>query len=384
MHNLISYMSKSAAPISMRQEAIDALGTWTKPSVLDRVDGRYRGEITREPNLIREKAHKPLVDLLVIQEESLRESSAKALGKLGIENGAEALLASVGQDKSSRVRIAAIRALAQMNAGNTAQGIEAALADREKSVRIAGLTLLEQLDLEPAVKVKLLSEVIEKQTTEEKQAAITALGKLPYAATKESFNALIAKMDKKNIQTDVLLELSEAVENTNDPGLKEKYAKSESAFWGGNQLASYQISLNGGDPVKGKTLFLQSQTGQCMRCHAIDDMGGNVGPPMDGIASKLSRQELLESLVDPSKRIAPGYGIVVLDLDNGQKVSGVLAKESANELLLQQGSKPDTLIQKSNVKERTDVASSMPDMKAILSRREIRDLVSYLSTLKEH
>jgi putative heme-binding domain-containing protein len=384
MQNLISYMSKSAAPISMRQEAIDALGTWTKPSVLDRVDGRYRGEITREPNLIREKAHKPLVDLLVIQEESLRESSAKALGKLGIENGAEALLASVGQDKSSRVRIAAIRALAQMNAGNTAQGIEAALADREKSVRIAGLTLLEQLDLEPAVKVKLLSEVIEKQTTEEKQAAITALGKLPYAATKESFNALIAKMDKKNIQTDVLLELSEAVENTNDPGLKEKYAKSESAFWGGNQLASYQSSLNGGDPVKGKTLFLQSQTGQCMRCHAIDDMGGNVGPPMDGIASKLSRQELLESLVDPSKRIAPGYGIVVLDLDNGQKVSGVLAKESANELLLQQGSKPDTLIQKSNVKERTDVASSMPDMKAILSRREIRDLVSYLSTLKEH
>jgi len=226
--------------------------------------------------------------------------------------------------------------------------------------------------------------VIEKQTTEEKQAAIVALGKLPYSATKESFDALIAKMDKKNIQSDVLLELSEAVENINDPGLQEKYTKSETAFWGGNQLASYQSSLNGGDPIKGKTLFLQSQTGQCMRCHAIDDMGGNVGPAMDGIASKLSKQELLESLIDPSKRIAPGFGIVTLELDNGHKISGVLSKESQKDLLLQQGSKPDTLIQKSNVEERKDAASSMPDMKAILSRREIRDLVSYLYTLKEH
>ena len=109
-----------------------------------------------------------------------------------------------------------------------------------------------------------------------------------------------------------------------------------------------------------------------------------MGPHMDGIATKLSRQELLESLIDPSKRIAPGFGIVVLDLDNGQKISGVLAKESTNDLMLQQGSKPDTLIQKSNIVERKDAASSMPDMKAILSRREIRDLVSYLSTLKDH
>lgn len=384
MQNLITYLQNPAAPQTMRKEAIDALSTWTKPSVLDRVDGRYRGEITREPNLIREKAFEPLFDLLKGQEESLRESAANAMGKLGIESGSEALLASVKQDKSSKVRIAAIQALAQMNSENTAKGIESALDDREKSVRIAGLTLLEQLELGVELKVKLLTEVIEKQTTEEKQTAIVALGKLPYSATKESFDALIAKMDKKNIQSDVLLELSEAVENINDPGLKEKFTKSETAFWGGNKLASYQSSLNGGDAVKGKSLFLQSQTGQCMRCHAIDDMGGNVGPAMDGIASKLSRQELLESLIDPSKRIAPGYGMLILDLDNGHKISGILGKESQKDLLLQQGSKPDTLIQKSNVVERKDAASSMPDMIAILSRREIRDLVSYLSTLKEH
>jgi hypothetical protein len=47
------------------------------------------------------------------------------------------------------------------------------------------------------------------------------------------------------------------------------------------------------------------------------------------------------------------------------------------------GNQPDTLIQKKDIKTQKMAASSMPDMKAILSRREIRDLVSYLATLKE-
>ena len=40
----------------MRAEAIDALSTWAKPSVVDRVDGRYRGVIQRDPALVKNKA----------------------------------------------------------------------------------------------------------------------------------------------------------------------------------------------------------------------------------------------------------------------------------------------------------------------------------------
>ena len=48
----------------MRAEAIDALSTWAKPSVLDRVDGRYRGVIQRDPTIVKNKAGETLVELL--------------------------------------------------------------------------------------------------------------------------------------------------------------------------------------------------------------------------------------------------------------------------------------------------------------------------------
>lgn len=383
MQLLISYIQQPTAPAAMRQEAIDALSTWTKPSVLDRVDGRYRGEITREGNLVRQAASKPLIEMLANKEEGLRLSAAKALGKLGIAEGSEPLLAVLRNDASPEVKVAAIQSLAKMEASNTATAIEVALGDREKSVRVAGLDLLEQLKVDNELKVKLLADVIDKRTTEEKQAAIMALSRLPVANTQATFVNLLGKMEKNQLQQEVLLELIEAVEGTGEQALKEKLASNQQKLWAGNETASYQSSLNGGDVVKGRSIFFQSQVGQCMRCHAFGDMGGNVGPALDGIGAKLSRQEILESLIDPSKRIAPGFGLVSLKLDNGQQVNGTLAKETGNELLVRQGSKPDTLVRKSNITERKDAPSSMPDMKQLLSRREIRDLVSYLATLKE-
>lgn len=383
MENLIAYIQKKDAPLAMRQEAIEALGTWTKPSVLDRVDGRYRGEVNREGNLVREKASGALMAMLNERSPELRLSAVNALGRLDIEEASSPLLALVQSDPSSDVKIAALKAISRMEAQETPIAIEKALADSDKTVRVAGLTLLEQLELDRELKVNLLSEVIEKRTTEEKQAALISLGKIPVEYTKGTFEGLLNHMASNKLPTDILLELSEAVENADDQELTDKYAAAAAKLWDGDMIASYQSSLNGGDVVRGRTLFFQSQTGQCMRCHAYDDMGGNVGPPMNGIASTLSRQEILESLVDPSKRIAPGYGIVTLNLDDGKRVTGVLSEENNASILVKQGNSPDTLVQKKDIAERRDAPSSMPDMKAVLSRREIRDLVAYLSTLKD-
>ncbi|MCL6260169.1 HEAT repeat domain-containing protein [Aquiflexum sp. TKW24L] len=383
MQNLITYISNPSAPLALRQEATEALGTWTKPSVLDRVDGRYRGEVTRDGALVRTAATEPLIKLLNEKEISLKIAAVNAIGRLGIADGSDELLALIQSDKSPEVRVASIQALAKMNAANTATGIEKAIADSDKSVRVAGLSLLEQLDLDKELKVKLLNEIIEKRTTEEKQAALVALGKLPAENTKPIFEGLFVKMSAGKLPTDILLELSESVELSKDQSLAQGYQKAAEQLWKGDELASYQSSLNGGDVVKGRGIFFQSQTGQCMRCHAYDDMGGNVGPSINGIGRKLSRQEILESLIDPSKRIAPGYGIAMLELNNGRAINGVLEKETNSSVLIKMGNNPDTLIQKKDIKTQKMAASSMPDMKAILSRREIRDLVSYLVTLKE-
>ncbi len=49
LQNLVHYAARTDVPAAMRAEAIATISTWPKPSVADRVDGRYHGEINTRP-----------------------------------------------------------------------------------------------------------------------------------------------------------------------------------------------------------------------------------------------------------------------------------------------------------------------------------------------
>ena len=112
-------------------------------------------------------------------------------------------------------------------------------------------------------------------------------------------------------------------------------------------------------------------------------MGGNAGPRLNGVATRLSRPQLLEALINPSARLAPGYGTVTLQLKNGKTISGVLEEETKGSLVVKAGDQGKEVVPKDQIAKRTNAASSMPEMRYILSKKEIRDVVSFLSTLKE-
>jgi quinoprotein glucose dehydrogenase len=147
--------------------------------------------------------------------------------------------------------------------------------------------------------------------------------------------------------------------------------------------ASYAGSLLGGDANRGAGIFYGNQTAQCIRCHAYGDYGGSAGPRLNGVATRLTREQILEALINPSARIAPGFGTVSLELTSGKKVNGILQMEKPNGLLVKVGDKPDTLITTESIAKRTNGMSSMPPMRFLLSKKELRDLVSFLATMKE-
>ena len=47
-----------------------------------------------------------------------------------------------------------------------------------------------------------------------------------------------------------------------------------------------------------------------MKCHAVDGKGGVVGPDLAGIGLKYKREDLMTSVLEPSKVIAQGYETV--------------------------------------------------------------------------
>lgn len=62
-----------------------------------------------------------------------------------------------------------------------------------------------------------------------------------------------------------------------------------------------------GDPTRGRDVVL-GRDGNCLLCHAVPETGarfmGNLGPPLSGIASRMSAGEVRLRLVD-SRRVNP-------------------------------------------------------------------------------
>ena len=141
-------------------------------------------------------------------------------------------------------------------------------------------------------------------------------------------------------------------------------------------------TLFGGDQDQGKRIFLRDNSAQCIRCHKLGEYGGEVGPDLSNIASVLGREELLAAMIDPSARLAPGYGTISLVMDDGAKIVGVLQGESADSLMVRTADGMSSRLSQQRITSKDYIPSSMPSMEGVLNKQEIRDLVAFLVTLK--
>ena len=148
-------------------------------------------------------------------------------------------------------------------------------------------------------------------------------------------------------------------------------------------LAFRDALLQGGSANAAATPFVENPAAQCTRCHTVRNAGSDVGPNLTGVATRLTRDQILESLLEPSARIAAGYGTVGITLKNGKRVDGTLRDETATDVVLMAGTPPaEQRIAKSEIAERTNPVSAMPPVGLIVKPRDVRDLVAYLSTLR--
>jgi putative heme-binding domain-containing protein len=346
------------------------------------VDGRFRGAIKRDLALVKNKTANTFIQLLNNKDTLVRLSSVKAINKLGISQGNAMLLALLKNDKNAEVKVEALKALASMPNQFIGQAIKIALTGKDKSVRVAGIDLIGNMNIPKPLMVTLLSDVINTKTTEEKQAALLTLGHLPVEHTNKVFDDLLNQMANGKVSPDLYFELGEAIDSTRSPQLITRYKSATSKLSKDDLTASFAGSLYGGDANRGRNIFFTNQSAQCIRCHSYDDMGGNAGPRLNGVATRLPRPKLLEALINPSARLAPGFGVVTVELKERKTIAGVLLDENDKSLTIKVSDKQNEVIAKDKVMKRTNAASSMPEMRYILSKKEIRDVVSFLSGLK--
>lgn len=139
-----------------------------------------------------------------------------------------------------------------------------------------------------------------------------------------------------------------------------------------------------GDPERGRKLFFEAAGVACFKCHVVNGEGGAVGPNLSTVGSQFNRDILIESILHPSKAIREGYQQVIVELKNGDSVSGAVKGESADSITLQDSEARLQTLRKGDIAQRrTSELSLMPEgLHAALSPAEFADVIAYLEGLK--
>jgi putative heme-binding domain-containing protein len=143
-----------------------------------------------------------------------------------------------------------------------------------------------------------------------------------------------------------------------------------------------------GDPDRGARVLFRAGLA-CLQCHAVAGVGPTLGPDLAKLGPDARGAHLVESLLEPSRTIRPGYETITLALEDGTVLTGLKAAETADAISLRDPARGGQTIavEKARVADRRDGGDSvMPDglVNALGSRQEFLDLVRLLDELSAH
>lgn len=369
------------APDHLRRAAVEMLANWEKPSGRDNVLCDWRPIAERDIAPAKAAFEKHFVAMMTGSND-LRSDVVNAAVKLGIkEIGPTLRQIVVADDRPGRERADALAALAFLKDEKAEELIRMSREASDPTLRAGALDLWSQASPDEAISA-LLAAMSSKERVE-RQGAAKSLGESKGQGADEAMACAIESIAKGELPQDSWLDVLEAAAKRNNDVVKRALDTVAAVRPKDNPLADYVETLAGGDAMAGKRIFFETAAVYCVRCHKIGETGGEVGPNLSKIATDKTREYLLEAIVTPSKAIAKGFESVQIADEDGKLYTGIVRAEDDEKVTLIQADGKLLVIPKATIEERTPTRSAMPEefMKH-LTKRNLRDLVEYLSTLK--
>ena len=154
--------------------------------------------------------------------------------------------------------------------------------------------------------------------------------------------------------------------------------------WSTADLQPSLGKVSGGrDFARGKAVF---EAAQCALCHRYGEQGGAVGPDLTNVATRIKRQDLLESTTEPSKVLSEQYLSTVFTLQDGSVVAGRVSQESADQVAVLTNpfdASTTAAVAKAQIKSReaSKVSLMPPGLLNTFKEDEILDLLAYLESM---
>ena len=136
-----------------------------------------------------------------------------------------------------------------------------------------------------------------------------------------------------------------------------------------------------GDPIAGKSIY--ETKGRCTACHSIGTDGGSLGPDLSDVGRRRKLKDLEESLVSPEADVPIQFRAIQVVTKSGKTVSGIRLNEDDVSIQVRDANDALRSFLKDNIQEiRRDKPALMPSYRSTLSRKEMEDLLAYLSSLR--
>ncbi len=372
--------ARDAHPLQ-RSEALHMLAEWAAPSGRDRVVGLWRPIPPRDPAAAAAAILPAINDILRQAPPAVQAAAAHAAGSLRLHDSAPALAELVARSASpAEARAAALQALADLSSPHLDDALTAAAASDSPELKASAARLQ---TLQPtAASLPRITTLLASSSIAEQQAGFAALAKIPGPAADTLLVAWLDRLLATNVPAALHLELLEAAARRPAPDIRQRVATFNSRRATSDPLAPFRECLAGGNANEGRKIFRERVEASCLRCHKLAGEGGEVGPALDGIGARYNREYLLESVVAPNARIAQGFETLVVKLKDGSTRAGILKSETPAEIILNSLEDGTLKIPADQITRRDRGLSAMPaELAALLSKRDLRDLVEFLSTL---
>jgi putative heme-binding domain-containing protein len=140
-----------------------------------------------------------------------------------------------------------------------------------------------------------------------------------------------------------------------------------------------------GDPEHGRQVFFNAEKSQCVKCHRVGDQGERIGPELTALGSRFPKVYIIESILEPSRTIAPSFETLGVVLKNGKVLYGIKVEETDRSITLVDSQLQKYVVNQADIEERqVHPTSTMPEgLEKRLTEDEFVDLISYLANLKE-
>lgn len=136
-----------------------------------------------------------------------------------------------------------------------------------------------------------------------------------------------------------------------------------------------------GDSTRGEQLFWSTAV-NCGSCHKIGNRGVTVGPDLSAIGKQRTREDLLDSLLEPSRRIEPKFAAYIARATDGRIITGLVVNRDASGAILRDAQNKEITLPTADIDQlQPSRRSLMPDNQmASLTKQQAVDLLAYLSS----